>query len=144
MPVSGLSVSGVVVATSYSQANANNGGTDTNTDVNAVLWSPLFVGDWTTLDVDITITFTGGTTPGATLNVDRYTGFETAGAPTPGIAPVNVATATQSGNGTKTFHIGSGLSTNQDCGRFIRVTWTSITGAPTAVALVISIIGKGG
>lgn len=148
MPVSGLSISGVVLATTYSQSGTANGGTDTNTDVNGVLWYPLFVGDWMVLDVDVAVTFTGGTSPGVSINVDRYTGFETAGIPTPvasgGQPPSNVATAIQTGNGTKTYHIGSGLSTNQDFGRYIRVTWTTITGAPTAVAFAISVIGKGG
>jgi hypothetical protein len=139
MPEKTSAVSGIVLATSYAPT-AVVGGTDQTNDVNGVLWGWLYVGDYTELAVDVAVTFVGGASPAVTVNIDRAAGPEI-----PGVNPPlgsNVANVVQTGNGTAKMSIGAGQAVAVSFGRYIRFTWTAITGAPTSVAFVVSIIGK--
>lgn len=135
-------VSGDVLYATYNYASSPvAGGTDITADTAGNMHGWLFVGDYNELDVDVIITFTGGVTPTAVINLDRALANDV-GATQPTFAS-NVATATSSGTpSTQSFSAGAGLSNSKGFGRFVRITWGTITGSPTAMNIVVSIVGK--
>lgn len=137
--VGGVSADVIYATYNYASSPAA-GGTDVTADTNGNVHGWLFVGDFSELDVDVVVTFTGGASPTLTLNVDRAFAND-AGALQPTFAS-NVAQATAVASGSTTsFSLGAGLTT-KGFGRFIRVAWTTIAGGPTTMNIVVSVVGK--
>lgn len=117
------------------------GGTDVTADTTGAVHGWLYVGDFSELDIDVQTTFTGGVSPTLTLNVDRALA-DTAPGPNQVFASNVASTASVASASTTSYSIGVGLTTVKGFGRYIRVAWTALAGGPTALTLLISIIGK--
>lgn len=141
-----LAGSAVVLSATYNYASSPAaGGTDVTADSAGIIHGPLYVGEFGELDIDVAVTFVGGTSPSVNLHVGRFTAAESGGVATKqGPTLLTVTSVTSGVDSPLDVGYGSfnGSTISYGFGRFVRVFWDTIGGAPTGMTLVVSIIGK--